>query len=92
MILRLFVYNSNLTKVIVAIPNSTETVVIPYPTGFNRDNIILLGAKCSTKYNSDVDSSYDGYFGDLNFRDNGINYTPKVAGNTLSITFMFGKQ
>lgn len=78
------------------IENNTSEQLFSLPTGFTSNNCTLIAAKCFTKYNSFVDSSYDGfiYFGAFSFASGDISlfkYTPKVAGNSTSIIFTFMK-
>lgn len=81
-----------IASVTCTIPNTTAQTTFNLPSGFN--NAVLLGARCITKYSSLVDSSYsDGeYFGNVTLAGNGkFHYTPKVAGNSTQVLFVFMK-
>ena len=81
-----------IASVTCTIPNTTAQTTFDLPSGFN--NAVLLGARCVTKYSSLVDSSYsDGeYFGNVTLAGNGkFHYTPKVAGNSTQVLFVFMK-
>lgn len=81
--------NCSIRSVRYQIANNTSQQQFSYPSGFS--SYILIGAKCETKYNSVVDSSYGDkiYFGEVMYQSDHFKFTPKVAGNTLYIEFFF---
>lgn len=84
--------NSKITNKFIKVSvNSSGNTAFAYPSGFNQNNIVMVGASCKTKYGSIVDSSYadENYFGDLIYNPESIELRPKVAGNVTEVNFIF---
>lgn len=77
------------------IPAGTGTNMFAYPTGFNGDNCILIGAKVHTRYGSWVYETYNApsmnYWGDMILKNDGFQYTPYHDGDATEIIFAFAQ-
>lgn len=77
------------------IPAGTGTNNFAYPTGFNFNNCIFIGAKIRTQYNSWVDITFNAgsmnYWGNIVFKLNSFDYIPNHGGDATEIIFAFAQ-